>query len=603
MSNRNLLVFSFQLILFTLIAVLLYHVKNFMAVPTDSLITTINQVSTVIDDQEIVITLPYQLSLSKSNDPIVFSTTVTPSNQDVLYVESESAPLRIYADGNLIYEMGQSNTYPDFMSSPPSENALISLPYSESEGTITLQLEFIPTTSTLTIAPLYLGDHTLVIRKLIENMGFSLLLSVIQLLVGVLLMIVSLLIITYEKEGIVFFWLGLFSLASGAWAFGSCDLAGIFITNHTLLYLFTYIGFFILAIPMISFVMSVVNFKNPNLLFFAILTISFMAIMALWLQFLGIIPFTTSVYLFYILVPSAAFLLAWCTVWDALRYTSIDAARLALPITVLATTAFLETLNYEVPITYLTIPIFQLGSMFFICSTAVLGGLYIRDVFSIRNQKQQLVFQMNLMQYQLEDQKKQSALIANNAELLKQQRHDLKHQLTVMQLLNEKEEHDELSKYLDSLLQKIPAAPILYCENETVNAVISHYATLCEQHHIKFSTKLVIPPSTDQTFNSDLCSILGNLLENALEACNRCQNQDKFIRIHSRLKFDTLTITMDNSFSGGIRKINGKYYSQKRNDFGVGLSSITSVAQKYQGDASFDVNGNKFLSSVYLNVK
>lgn len=604
MSRRGLLILTSQIILFSTIIILFFSAKNFMATPTNTLITTIDSITATIDGEITTIDLPHTFHQLEPNTPVTLTTTIIPTPQDVLYVTTTSSPLNVYANGSLIYQLGEPGTYPSFFLDPPTESALVSIPFLGTNEEITLTLEYLsPTTSnTLVLSPLFFGAHTIILRKLIENMGFYLLLSIVQLWIGVLLVAISLVIIAFTKEGIVFFWLGLFSLATGAWAFGDCNLTGIFITNHSLLYLFTYIGFFIFTIPMISFVMSAVNFKNPKPLYIAILIITTVTIIAFILQLFGVVSFSNSINLFYCFVPLACFLLAWCCVWEALRYTSIDAARFVLPVTVLATTSALEVLNFEVPITYLTIPIFQLGILFFIISTAILGGLYIRDVLAIKNEKQQLHFQMNLMQYQLEDQKKHSLLLTNNAEQLKQQRHDLKHQLTVIQSLNEKHDYEELSKYLDTLLQKIPTSPTFYCSNETVNAVISHYASICKQENITFTTKLIIPDNTDPMFNSNLCIIFGNLLENAIEACRRLSEANKFILLNSQLRYHTLIITMDNSFNGSVTKINGKFCSMKRNDYGVGLSSIISVAQTYEGDASFEVDGTKFMSSVYLNL-
>ena len=61
---------------------------------------------------------------------------------------------------------------------------------------------------------------------------------------------------------------------------------------------------------------------------------------------------------------------------------------------------------------------------------------------------------------------------------LRRQRHDLRHQLTAIQGLAGPD-NGPLRQYLDGLLNAIPAVPQTYCENQTVNAVVSHYAALC----------------------------------------------------------------------------------------------------------------------------
>ena len=57
---------------------------------------------------------------------------------------------------------------------------------------------------------------------------------------------------------------------------------------------------------------------------------------------------------------------------------------------------------------------------------------------------------------------------------------------------------------------------------------------------------------------------------------------------------------MENSFEGPIREENGQFYSSKREDFGVGLSSVQAMASKYGGRARFSHTDSVFSSSVFL---
>ena len=91
-------------------------------------------------------------------------------------------------------------------------------------------------------------------------------------------------------------------------------------------------------------------------------------------------------------------------------------------------------------------------------------------------------------------------------------------------------------------------------------------------------------------------------MENALEACGRMTEGKKFIHLGSRVDMGLLTIIMDNSFHGQFKHERGKYPSSKREDFGVGLSSIQAVARKRGGDARFETDGNVFHSSVYMQI-
>ena len=234
----------------------------------------------------------------------------------------------------------------------------------------------------------------------------------------------------------------------------------------------------------------------------------------------------------------------------------------------------------------------------------VVYWVLLRSLEGIQKQaalQEQLSFETHLLEVQIAEQKKHSQLMVEHAERLRQQRHDLRHQLTAIRGLVG-EDNAPLKEYIDGLIEDIPKGPQYYCENQAVNAVVSHYAALCKEHGVELTVRLDVPADTEQVTDAELCVIFGNLLENALEACGRMAGGGGSIRLGSDIHLDILTIAMDNSFDGQVRMENGKYRSSKREDFGVGLASIQSVARKCGGDARFEADGSVFRSSVYLHV-
>ena len=215
--------------------------------------------------------------------------------------------------------------------------------------------------------------------------------------------------------------------------------------------------------------------------------------------------------------------------------------------------------------------------------------------------RQRLIFESRLMEIQISEQKKHNQLMVEHMDELRRQRHDLRHQLTAIQGLAGPD-NGPLRQYLDGLLNAIPAVPQTYCENQTVNAVVSHYAALCRERRVEADIHLSVPARTEQSTDGELCVIFGNLMENALEACGRMAGGRRFLHLRSTVHLGTLTITMDNSFDGQVTRENGTFRSSKRDDFGVGLSSIQAVARKRGGDARFEADGQVFRSSVYLGV-
>ena len=238
-----------------------------------------------------------------------------------------------------------------------------------------------------------------------------------------------------------------------------------------------------------------------------------------------------------------------------------------------------------------------------VCVMAIYWVL-VQALAGLRKQaalEEQLHFEAHLLETQITEQKKYNQLMAEHMAELRRQRHDLHHQLSAIRGLAGGTP-EKLTAYIDSLLNAIPVAPRIYCENQAVNAVVSRCAALCQERGIEVDIRLTVPSRTERVTDAELCVIFGNLLENALEACARMTEGRKFIHLSSTVHLNILTITMDNSFEGSAQLLDGKFRSSKRDDFGVGLTSIQAVACKCGGGARFEPDGRVFRSSVYVRV-
>lgn len=602
MKKQTLITLATQLALVTVILLLLIGAKGFLMQDIEREgVLSITDVAASIDGEEKNVSLPYSFQSLSPRTPVTLTATISLAPEDALYIKSVYAPAKIYADNKLIYEFGNLENYPDFMIDPATEVFLIA-PKLEGEN-ITLRMEFLSPVArdVLTVHPPVVGSIKAVFNTLMKMMLVPFVFSALQLMAGVLLILIALFVVMFERQGIMFFWLGVFSLTTGAWAFGECNLTGLIIKNPTLLYLLAFMGLFTFVIPLLYFARSTINFHSPKPVWLMAIFMSLSAAVALLLQLMGLVPLSKSMYLFHILVPLTLSILAGLTVYEWLRYKDMGAKRFVIPIGVLALSSLLEVFNYKISFTYLFSSIVQMGVLFFIVFTGITGGLYIRDVIALKEKQRELAFEMNLMEMQVEEQKKHSILMVENATKLSQQRHDLRHQLIAMRELGT-DDNQKLKCYIDTLIADIPVAQEHYCDNLAVNAVVSHFVSLCRKNEIDCAIHLTVPQHCKQITDSSLCVIFGNLLENAVEACMRMTEGHKFIRLNSSLQYELLTITMDNSFDGKVTEENGKFRSRKREDFGIGLSSVQTVARKGQGDAQFETDGLVFLSSVYVRV-
>lgn len=101
----------------------------------------------------------------------------------------------------------------------------------------------------------------------------------------------------------------------------------------------------------------------------------------------------------------------------------------------------------------------------------------------------------------------------------------------------------------------------------------------------------------------ELCALLGNLLENAVEACRVVQDEmAAYIRLHIRLDGNLLSITVDNTCPVPPAEQDGRLLSSRHEGYGVGTRSVRSVAEKHHGSARFEWRDGEFFASVLLQL-
>lgn len=547
--------------------------------------------------------LPHSLSDLPARTPVTVTLDVTPKQGDCLYIKTVYAPLKLYANDALIYEYGADGTYPSFMADPATAVEIVHLPAIQS--TVHLRLEFLSPSArdTLTIHQILLGSSPALVRHLCRELGFSFSFAVLLIFGGLILLLISLFIIRFEPSGIVILYLGIFALLAGFWAFGECNLTELLIRNPTLLYILAFSGLFLLPVPIISFGLTVINFHSVRPLRVIQLLIVCAASAALLLQLTGLIPFEKSMYLFHVLLPLSLCMFAGHVLYESIHNREPTARRFLLPMAVLALFSVLEAVNYQAHFTYVLSLFFQIGVLIFIFLTGINGASFIRNALRIKNEEQRLKYEMKLMEYRLEEQAKHQQLLLDNQEAVRAQRHDLRHQLAVLRRFSEEAGNEKITDYLDGLVAAIPTEQgRFYCENEAVNAIVSHYAARAEAQGVTLTVSLTVPRELTRIPDSSLCVVFGNLLENAVEACERMQTGERFIRLRSRLQYGTLTIAMDNSFDGSFTVRDGSFVSSKRREIGTGLQSVRAIAEKFCGGARFEAQKTVFLSSVYLRV-
>jgi len=183
-------------------------------------------------------------------------------------------------------------------------------------------------------------------------------------------------------------------------------------------------------------------------------------------------------------------------------------------------------------------------------------------------------------------------------------KHDLHHHILVLQSYLQDKEFLKLEEYLNKYQVRLEKSvqPVI-CNNYVVDAILQHYLASTKTLMIQFTVKvdMLVQIAMD---DFDLCIILGNAIENAIEACQRMQGMDRFIELNIKMVGNMLVITIDNSYDGIVKVTDTSLLSSKRtgDKEGVGLDSIESVVNKYHGILDLAYTEDIFKTSIMLNL-
>lgn len=543
-----------------------------------------------------MVSLPLTLGRLSPRTALTLTAEVQPEDGDYLYVKTVYAPLRVYANGDLVFEYGQPGSYPDFLLDPPTKTALVPLP--DAEGPVTLRMEYLSPTqrSSISLNPVMLGSSEAILQELVGQMGFSLFLSFTLLALGLLLFLIALVLTRFETTGAAFFWLGLFCVCAGSWVFGECNLTGVLIDAPVILYLLAFLGMFTLAVPILKLGCMELNLRRESrrLLNGMILALEACTGAVIVLQLSGIAAFSKTMYLFHVLAPLALCVFAAVLLRENTRYRNRMARRFLMPTAALAVFAVLEVGNYYL----FRLPVqksffFQIGVLIFVVMAGVIGGYFVRDAFLLRAEN-------GMMRQQVQIQKEQYQLLLAAEENTKRLRHSVKHHLAAVRVLLLNREYETALSDLNTLLDGLSAdVSGKLCDNPLVNATAMHYQAIARQAGVDVSILLDIPRDTGRVPDGELCVIIGDLLENAVSACREAEGP--FLKMRSRYAGGILTVTMDNSCSYVRRRPDGSFQSTREGG-GLGLRVIAALAEKHGGGSRFEEKDGVFYSSVYLRL-
>lgn len=182
---------------------------------------------------------------------------------------------------------------------------------------------------------------------------------------------------------------------------------------------------------------------------------------------------------------------------------------------------------------------------------------------------------------------------------IKIMRHDMRHHIMELQILAEKGQTEDIQKYLDQMTDfiKMPKE-IVESGNIKTDCLINFFLQKAKENLNEVKIDVSLPEEIKHSF--DLNIVLGNLLENAIEASKK--SEEKLLIISLCHDAGILKIKVRNSFSGAIMKGQSGFITNKehKEEHGIGLKSVRKIVENYDGILETRTEGQYFEVKVIM---
>lgn len=221
---------------------------------------------------------------------------------------------------------------------------------------------------------------------------------------------------------------------------------------------------------------------------------------------------------------------------------------------------------------------------------------------SIKSEKEKA--KAALVNEKLDMQYKYYLMVKESQEKMRQVYHDMNNHMENIKSL--KNSSEDVNKYINNIEDEIKESKNIYnTGNVLLDIIFYEKSKVCMESNIDFNVGIDFS-KCDFIEMIDISSIFSNLIDNAIEACNKIdENIEKYITIKSTFIKGYYVIRCENSKTNKVIIKNNKIFTSKKDKFlhGIGIDSIKSSIKKYNGELKIKDSEHKFISTIHIPVE
>lgn len=193
---------------------------------------------------------------------------------------------------------------------------------------------------------------------------------------------------------------------------------------------------------------------------------------------------------------------------------------------------------------------------------------------------------------------------AEDAAVIRQMRHEMKHHIGALSLYMKSGNYAGAQSYLDKVADIAARMPdAQYTPHPLLNSILTEYRERALRADISVTYHITVAETISME-DTDLCCLLTNLLDNALDGCLRVKDTQRYIRLRIRQDKSFLFFSCENSCDTSLlRYTNGRLVTAKTEDagsHGLGIFVMKNISAKYNGAFRTEVSSGSFTALVNL---
>lgn len=214
-------------------------------------------------------------------------------------------------------------------------------------------------------------------------------------------------------------------------------------------------------------------------------------------------------------------------------------------------------------------------------------------------------FETEMLEHKVKIYSNQLDVILQSEEKTKALKHDMRHHINELKVLASKYGAEEIGRYVEQMEEFMHnPGEIVASGNVEIDSVLNYMLRMAKEELTTVIVKVMLPEEVKHSF--DINVLLGNLLENAIEAAKRTDK--KYLSVDIALKRGVLKVQIDNSFldvdilqkeDGGRIFLTTK---KRKEQHGIGLKNVKKIVESYHGNMEIEINEDIFSVKIFLYI-